>query len=140
VKRRRRAPKDTKETTLEKVKFLSRTEVLQQMLKAALGRENYEEAGSPARRTQNRIGQLTAVSGTSGSIHLFTWLLSVNLSKIDIILTDTVFCQAQRSQRRSCLEGRREKPPYLKNQDSAYCNVFGHEAASAFPVLKRASS
>jgi protein-arginine kinase activator protein McsA len=26
------------------VKFLSRTEVLQQMLKAALGRENYEEA------------------------------------------------------------------------------------------------
>jgi bifunctional DNase/RNase len=42
--KKKKAPKDTKETTLEKVKFLSRTEVLQQMLKAALGRENYEEA------------------------------------------------------------------------------------------------
>lgn len=42
--KKKKSPKDTKETTLEKVKFLSRTEVLQQMLKAALGRENYEEA------------------------------------------------------------------------------------------------
>jgi len=41
---KKKAPKESKETTLEKVKFYSRTEVLQQMLKAALGRENYEEA------------------------------------------------------------------------------------------------
>lgn len=41
---KKKSPKEGKETTLEKVKFYSRTEVLQQMLKAALGRENYEEA------------------------------------------------------------------------------------------------
>ena len=41
---KKKSPKEVKETTLEKVKFYSRTEVLQQMLKAALGRENYEEA------------------------------------------------------------------------------------------------
>jgi uncharacterized protein len=35
---------EKKETTLEKIKFYSRTEVLEQMLKAALGQENYEEA------------------------------------------------------------------------------------------------
>mgnify|MGYP001565935647 FL=1 len=41
---KKKSPKEGKETTLEKVKFYSRSEVLQQMLKAALGRENYEEA------------------------------------------------------------------------------------------------
>lgn len=41
---KKKTAKDKKEATLEKVKFFSRTEVLQQMLKAALGRENYEEA------------------------------------------------------------------------------------------------
>lgn len=41
---KKKAPKEAKETTLEKVRFYSRNEVLQQMLKAALGRENYEEA------------------------------------------------------------------------------------------------
>ncbi|MFO1471331.1 MAG: bifunctional nuclease family protein [Turneriella sp.] len=41
---KKKSPKETKETTLEKVKFYSRNEVLQQMLKTALGRENYEEA------------------------------------------------------------------------------------------------
>lgn len=41
---KKKGPKEAKETTLEKVKFYSRTEVLQQMLKAALGREHYEEA------------------------------------------------------------------------------------------------
>lgn len=41
---KKKAAKEKKEATLEKVKFFSRTEVLQQMLKAAIGRENYEEA------------------------------------------------------------------------------------------------
>jgi bifunctional DNase/RNase len=41
---KKKSPKEGKETTLEKVKFYSRSEVLQQMLKTALGRENYEEA------------------------------------------------------------------------------------------------
>ena len=41
---KKKTPKEKKETTLEKVKFFSRTEVLQQMLKTALDREKYEEA------------------------------------------------------------------------------------------------
>lgn len=41
---KKKVPKEKKETTLEKVKFYSRTEVLQQMLKTALDREKYEEA------------------------------------------------------------------------------------------------
>lgn len=40
---RKKTPKE-KENTLEKVKFYSRAEVLQQMLKTALVKENYEEA------------------------------------------------------------------------------------------------
>lgn len=41
---RKKKPKEAKETTLEKIRFYSRTEVLQQMLKTALGQEKYEEA------------------------------------------------------------------------------------------------
>lgn len=41
---KKKAPKEVKDKTLEKVKFHSRTEVLQQMLQAALTKENYEEA------------------------------------------------------------------------------------------------
>jgi len=41
---KKKQPKEKVETTLEKVKFFSRTEVLQQMLKTALDREKYEEA------------------------------------------------------------------------------------------------
>ena len=41
---KKKAPKESKDKTLEKVKFYSRTEVLQQMLNTALTKENYEEA------------------------------------------------------------------------------------------------
>ena len=41
---KKKSPKEVKETTLEKVKYYSSNEVLQQMHKTALGRENYEEA------------------------------------------------------------------------------------------------
>ncbi len=41
---KKKSPKESKDKTLEKVKFYSRTEVLQQMLNAALIKEDYEEA------------------------------------------------------------------------------------------------
>jgi len=41
---KKKTPKESKDKTLEKVKFYSRTEVLQQMLNVALTREDYEEA------------------------------------------------------------------------------------------------
>ncbi|MCX7633938.1 MAG: bifunctional nuclease family protein [Turneriella sp.] len=41
---KKRSTQDSPENPVEKVRFLSRREVLQQMLKAALGKENYEEA------------------------------------------------------------------------------------------------